>query len=442
MADSLYRRLSCVDCSGAFAQLVTAGAPRKGCYDCRPKVCSAPVVRNPKMKDCAVCGSSFAAIGKARTCSKTCSDSLRKVHDSKRVVCSHAKPIFSTGRARLACYECEPAKKVRVRSPYKQSGRTGVCQGDGCAATFVKSAPHQKYCNDSCCIKAAAAMAAAAVPRACPICSKDFKSSRYKLTDYCSALCRSKALRGLFSCLQCGRECVKRGKSIKAGSDDKFCSRACSFTHKAATKATRVAKAAPKLSTYIAKPCDSCGKHWGARREWSTCDACKMASRRQAASIAGRALAEAKHKAAGKVVACDECGAQFCPVYGSQGRNNLCSPCAVIRSERYERDYKRRFGGNHVRRARKRGAERKTFDILGVLARDNWTCQLCGEPTPKELRGTCDPRAPELDHILPIAAGGAHVPENCQCACRECNGAKGANPLWRPTKRADAMETI
>ena len=79
---------------------------------------------------------------------------------------------------------------------------------------------------------------------------------------------------------------------------------------------------------------------------------------------------------------------------------------------------------------------------LKVLARDNWTCQLCGEPTPKSLRGTCDPRAPELDHILPIAAGGAHVPENCQCACRECNGAKGANPLWRPTKRVDAMETI
>ena len=96
--------------------------------------------------------------------------------------------------------------------------------------------------------------------------------------------------------------------------------------------------------------------------------------------------------------------------------------------------------GNHKRRAMRAGAGYVYFNALDILARDKWTCQLCGEPTPKSLRGTADPRAPELDHILPIAAGGAHVPENCQCACRECNRAKGANHLWRPASRIEAME--
>lgn len=438
MADELYRRLSCVDCSSAFTQLVTAGAPRKGCFDCRPSAGVAPPARTPKLKACRVCGNAFAAKGSAKTCSKACSDVRLKERDSRRVVCTHAKPLFGNGRERMACFKCSPSKAKAEKYPYSSRGVSGVCAKKDCAVAFVKATKIQRYCGDACRIADGNARAAAAVPRACPICSKDFKSSRYKLTDYCSALCRSKALRGLFSCLQCGKECVKRGKSLKAGSDDKFCSRACSFTHKAATKATRVAKAAPKLSTYIAKPCDSCGKHWGAKRAWSTCDACKMASRRQAASIAVRALAEAKHKAAGKVVACDECKAQFCPVYGSQGTNKLCSPCAALRKKEWDRTR----GGTHQQRAKRAGVPYRYFRPTSILARDRWTCQLCGEPTPKSLRGTFDPRAPELDHILPIAAGGAHVPENCQCACRECNGAKGANPLWRPTKRVEAMETV
>jgi 5-methylcytosine-specific restriction endonuclease McrA len=45
------------------------------------------------------------------------------------------------------------------------------------------------------------------------------------------------------------------------------------------------------------------------------------------------------------------------------------------------------------------------------------------------LRGTHADRAPELDHILPLAAGGDHTFDNVACACRKCNQAKGALPL-------------
>ncbi len=73
------------------------------------------------------------------------------------------------------------------------------------------------------------------------------------------------------------------------------------------------------------------------------------------------------------------------------------------------------------------GAER--FDPVAVLFRDGWKCHLCGRATPQRLRGTYDDRAPELDHIVPLARGGAHTMANTACACRKCNIAKGARPL-------------
>lgn len=83
----------------------------------------------------------------------------------------------------------------------------------------------------------------------------------------------------------------------------------------------------------------------------------------------------------------------------------------------------------HRRRALIRGAAAEKFDPLEIFERDRWRCGLCGEATHKSKRGTYDAKAPELDHIVPISAGGAHVRANVQCACRACNMAKGKKPL-------------
>ena len=81
---------------------------------------------------------------------------------------------------------------------------------------------------------------------------------------------------------------------------------------------------------------------------------------------------------------------------------------------------------SHVDRARKHGRKYGYFNVNRVFKRDRWVCQICGVKTPQKLRGTQEPNAPELDHIVAIALGGDHVIENCQCACRRCNGLKGA----------------
>ena len=81
-----------------------------------------------------------------------------------------------------------------------------------------------------------------------------------------------------------------------------------------------------------------------------------------------------------------------------------------------------------VRRARMRGVACENVEALVVFARDGWHCQLCGISTPKRLHGSVNPRAPELDHIVPLSAGGEHSYRNTQCACRKCNNSKRANP--------------
>jgi hypothetical protein len=55
-----------------------------------------------------------------------------------------------------------------------------------------------------------------------------------------------------------------------------------------------------------------------------------------------------------------------------------------------------------------------------IFDRDGWRCQLCGRMTKRKAE-VPDPRAPVLDHIVPLAAGGTHEPANVQCAHFRCN---------------------
>lgn len=50
-----------------------------------------------------------------------------------------------------------------------------------------------------------------------------------------------------------------------------------------------------------------------------------------------------------------------------------------------------------------------------ILARDNYTCQYCGE-TGKEMT---------IDHIIPRRLGGRDTWDNLVACCRKCNGKKG-----------------
>jgi 5-methylcytosine-specific restriction endonuclease McrA len=121
---------------------------------------------------------------------------------------------------------------------------------------------------------------------------------------------------------------------------------------------------------------------------------------------------------------CSVCGGAFVKAYGQKGFRSYCSEACKTEAARSVNRT-----GKSARRAKVRGAEADNIDPLRVFERDGWRCHLCRRATPKRLRGTYEPRAPELDHVLPLSIGGAHTWGNVACACRACNQSKGARPL-------------
>lgn len=55
-----------------------------------------------------------------------------------------------------------------------------------------------------------------------------------------------------------------------------------------------------------------------------------------------------------------------------------------------------------------------------IFKRDHYRCQMCGR-SPAATKGI----ELHVDHIVPIAKGGANTPDNLQTLCNECNLGKG-----------------
>ena len=83
------------------------------------------------------------------------------------------------------------------------------------------------------------------------------------------------------------------------------------------------------------------------------------------------------------------------------------------------REYARR------RRARKNGVTVEPVDEAAIYERDGHMCIYCGAT--ENL---------ELDHIVPLASGGAHCEDNLVVACLSCNRGKYTKPLedWLQTQ--------
>jgi 5-methylcytosine-specific restriction endonuclease McrA len=138
----------------------------------------------------------------------------------------------------------------------------------------------------------------------------------------------------------------------------------------------------------------------------------RIKRRRDRAATRAEALrSRSKRVPLSRIKPCD-CGAWI------RWREKWCAGCRL----------QNKRAARAARKAFKRGATVERFRDVEVLERDGWRCQICGVATPKRLRGTFGPTAPEVDHIVPLARGGAHSRANTQCACRRCNLAKSDGP--------------
>lgn len=75
------------------------------------------------------------------------------------------------------------------------------------------------------------------------------------------------------------------------------------------------------------------------------------------------------------------------------------------------------------RKARRRRVVHEPYTLAEIAARDRNVCQLCRRRVAM-TKQVPHPKAPTIDHVLPIAAGGDDTRANVQLAHFECNWMK------------------
>lgn len=193
-----------------------------------------------------------------------------------------------------------------------------------------------------------------------------------------------------------------------------------------------------------------CSVHYGRWRYWGSPDGSDVAGLSHRRSLNSRVQAVDR--------ACNMCGMVYSPtrrdsIYCSSTCNNRAlddsnQACSVEGCHRGVRakgicnmHYKRvsraegrtkpsvwddRRRENHERRrARMKGVVSEVVHLADVIERSGGMCGICDEPIDLDLRHP-NPQSRSLDHIVPLARGGAHSLANCQLAHLRCNISKGA----------------
>lgn len=202
------------------------------------------------------------------------------------------------------------------------------------------------------------------------------------------------------TCQHCGREFVG------ARNDQKYCSRKCRQRARIGT---------PPADPPTVKVCEQCSQSYEAGRNGNY--------RRFCSEKCGHKW---RYENGANVYICSQCHQQY--TAKGKSRNKFCSrECSQnYLKENGNINLKSRetFGKNHLTRAKKYGVAWERIRTIDILERDGWRCYICGVSTPKELRGTFEDNAPELDHVVPMVVGGDHVKSNVACCCRKCNNYK------------------
>lgn len=202
------------------------------------------------------------------------------------------------------------------------------------------------------------------------------------------------------TCRRCGEPFLSTPNAKSASGWTEYCSSACW----GATRTIVAARWKRVFVTVRRAKCETCGRPFAGL-----------------GTYCGEGCRPSAYEWAPDEKKCGECGQAF-----TQERKwqVMCSEaCAEKVRRRGKRVAKAR------RRARMRGQEHEPIDPFKVFERDGWRCHLCGDKLSPRKRGSYDPKAPELDHVIPLAAGGSHTWGNVACACRECNLKKGARPI-------------
>ena len=226
--------------------------------------------------------------------------------------------------------------------------------------------------------------------------------------QYCSARCRHAARNVRRTAdRRAGKACKHCGGVVpldaKGNLSRAWCSVACKL---AGQRAARAARAQERQDARHCKRCGTPMAAAGGRTKYCSSECAYPSTAR--GIYKRRSVRE-------NDMPCRGCSGAIPPQIGNGARRLFCSPeCrARFRSLQY------------VHRRRARFVEH--VDPRVVFERDNWTCQLCGEPIDRDAAPR-SPRAASLDHIDPVSLGGEHSYANVQTAHCACNSSKGNRP--------------
>lgn len=250
-------------------------------------------------------------------------------------------------------------------------------------------------------------------------CDNEYVVSVHNVSQkYCSTFCRQKAKRVRYAhtlvdrvCPTCGQTYQTTELELRNGHKP-YCSDDC-----------KPARRQRQCNQVVVVQCQRCGEAFSAgQRRTKYCEQCRPIIARELS----RTLSASKKDLSPRK--CMDCPNWFIPEYGNKRRNFCSDKCSRRHARRNTRHKNRGNIKQQIQRRKEReikpnGSERVYRSK--VFERDGWKCQLCGKSVDKRLRWP-HPKSATIDHIIPLANGGQHVPVNCQLAHFICN-AKRSN---------------
>lgn len=326
----------------------------------------------------------------------------------RRTECKKCGETFnsplSRGPVRSYCPECQPRDDDGKRVAGVKSLECKKC------GKVFQSERKKKYCSVEC---QQLRPKKEFRPLACLWCEKNFEPVFSKQRFCCKK--HGNAYRNLherrkhiYTCEGCG--CQYRPKQVGR---KRFCSRECYFTH--IGKNGPISERVIELRALAELHAVSDGYYTWAN-QWKVCQRCRAPFfGHKAAVYCSGACRQVYEPVGSKTVVCTTCNKPF---QSSAGRNpTRCKRCIRRAASKVA---KKKYGKEFRKKARVLGVPYEPVNRLKVFERDGYKCGICGRKT-KKGKKVPHPRAPTLDHIVPMAKGGGHLYSNVQCACFACN---------------------
>lgn len=246
-------------------------------------------------------------------------------------------------------------------------------------------------------------------PRGCPTCAPDLRREANRLAARHRPYVPKQPRPSLaLTCIGCGADFLTRA----FGNHPKACP-SCSELRRKRLSAKAAIRRADAVR--LLKSCDVC---WGpippGRSKRCSLECAKEAQRHHRLGW--------PVNASRLVVRSCGCGAAFIARRATGPGQRKCDTCSVSEADRLR-----------ARRAARAAAVRagEVVRLADVAERDHFQCQICESDVDMAIAHP-HPLSPSLDHIVPLAKGGAHTMVNSQLAHLRCNMVKSDHLVDEP----------